>query len=71
MAALGGSAGAGGMDKALGVSCSRGVALVKGRRREVVKRRKKMIVEMGLRRGMVDHVMIATSGGVRVVGGCL
>lgn len=61
--AFGGSAGAGGMDKARGVSCSRGVALVKGRRRsEVVMRRKEMIVFELRLRSMIDHVMIATSG---------
>ncbi len=63
VAAFGGSAGAGGMDKARGVSCSRGVALVKGRRRrEVVMRRKEMIVFELRLRSMIDHVMIATSG---------
>lgn len=43
------------------MSCSRGVALVKGRKREVVMRRKGMIAERRLR-GMIDHVMIAISG---------
>lgn len=63
VAAFGGSAGAGGMDKARAVSCSRGVALVKGRRRrEVVMRRKEMIVFELRLRSMIDHVMIATSG---------
>lgn len=68
MAAFGGSAGAGGMDKAREVSCSRGVALVKGRRREIVMRRREIIVEMRLR-GMIDRE-VAIGGGVRV-GGCL